>query len=78
MAKADAGLQLLYDNGIWCFPLLPIHDALMVEVEEEYADDVLETVMQGMNSCMWDNDRKEHRFSVPITSDGSVSERWVK
>lgn len=74
MGRADAMLQQIYDCGTWCWPLLTIHDAIMVEVEEEAGEDVMEGLGCAMDQCMTDQETGEHRFRVPIKSDGEIIE----
>ena len=78
MGSSDALLTQLYESGVWCWPILTIHDAIKVEVEEDEAENVLDALGFVMDSCMDDVETGEHRFRVPITSDGSVESRWGK
>lgn len=78
MGKADELLLQLYEQGVWCWPLLTIHDAIKVECDEDVADDVNDLLGVAMDTCMDDVDTGEHMFRVPITSDGSVHSRWEK
>lgn len=76
MGKVDEALRQLLESGVWCWPLLTIHDAILTEAEEDYAEDVSEVQTVCMNSCMDDETTGEHRFRTPILSDGDVMERW--
>jgi DNA polymerase-1 len=80
MGHTNRLLEQAWDkgNGIWCWPLLSIHDAEMVEADEKYADDVNDLVGYAMDTCMQDQETGEHRFRTPIKSDGSVCTRWEK
>jgi DNA polymerase I-like protein with 3'-5' exonuclease and polymerase domains len=85
MGKTDETLQQLYDAGVWCWPLLTIHDAVMVEVEEEYAEDVDQTLAYDFDNCMRDEQTGVELSRVPIKSDGDVIDydetgksRWKK
>lgn len=85
MGKSNQTLQELYDGGVWCWPLLTIHDAVMVEVEEEYAESVSELLIEDFDNCMKDVVTGEETSRVPIKSDGDVIEydktglsRWKK
>lgn len=80
MGKADYLLQQIWDNGHgpWCFPLLSIHDSIMVEADEEIAEEVNEGLGWAMDTCMDDEISGERCFRVPITSDGTVTQRWEK
>jgi DNA polymerase-1 len=72
MGKAEAMLTGMLDCGVWCWPLLTIHDAIMVEAEEDYAEQVLEALGAAMDTVMVDEETGEHCFRVPILSDGEV------
>ena len=85
MGKSDETLERLYEAGVWCWPLLTIHDAVMVEAEEEYAEDVNETMEGDFDGCMQDERTGEEMSRVPIKSEGDVIEydktgksRWKK
>jgi len=85
MGKTDETLERLYEAGVWCWPLLTIHDAVMVEVEEEYAEDVNETMESDFDNCMRDEQTGVELSRVPIKSDGDVIDyddtrksRWKK
>lgn len=78
MGKTEWNLERMRRNGVWAWPLLSIHDAEMVEADEEDAEDVNEVVGYSMDTCMTDEETGEHMFRTPIKSDGAVVERWVK
>ena len=78
MGKSDALLQDLYDAGSWCWPLLCVHDSIMAEADEDVADDVNDLIGVAMDTCMDDEQTGAHMLHVPLTSDGSVTERWTK
>ena len=71
-------LQLLEEEDIWAWPLMTIHDQLINEVEEDetgIVDDIMGTVF---SKVMRDRKTGEHRFRVPVKSDGEIMDRWVK
>lgn len=70
--------RLEADHGIRVDPLLPIHDELIVEVDEEWAEEV--GVWQGheMAEALRDMESGEYCCRVPIGVDGKTSERWEK
>lgn len=78
MAKTEMMLLELMEQDVWSWPLMTIHDALMVECREEDAKLVNEAMAWGMDTCMTDEDSGECLCRVPIESDGLISERWVK
>ena len=78
MGACNEFLLDLLECGVWCWPLLTIHDQLITEVEEDRADMVLAEKIQIFDSVMNDVRTGERLFRVPIESDGSVMERWAK
>ncbi len=78
MAQIEEGLLDLLERGHWCWPLVPIHDALLVECAEGSEEAVSLTMENAMDSCMTDKETGEHRFRVPIKSDGEVMNQWIK
>lgn len=77
MGKSDEMFQRVYESGVWCWPLLSIHDCIKCEVDEDAAEDVLEGLGECMDTCMNDVETKECMLRVPVESDGHVSERWT-
>lgn len=79
MGKSNQALLEMYDNGkgVWCWPLLTIHDAIKVEADEDAAEAVADILAWSIDTCMTDEETGEHRFRVPIKSDGSIDQRWV-
>jgi DNA polymerase-1 len=85
MGKADMLLEQMRERGVRAWPLLTIHDSIMVEAEEKYAEDALETLSVAMNTCMDSEDTGECLTRVKIKSDGEVMfdketgvSRWKK
>jgi DNA polymerase-1 len=78
LAKTEAALLELLDSGIWCWPLVPVHDQGINEVQEEYADVVGEIQSNCFSECMRDEQTGEHLFRVPIDSDLEIMDVWKK
>ncbi len=78
MGRVEAYLQQLYDGGIYCWPLMTIHDAIKVECDEKYTDVVEEVMRVAFDECMNDEETGELLMRVPIKSDSKVMERWEK
>ena len=76
MGMVEEALTDLRASGMWAWPVLTIHDAIKVECEEEWAEDVLEVLGTAMDGCMDDRESGERMFRVPIKSDGETMERW--
>lgn len=79
MARVDNEVLVpLYEQGVWAWPLLPIHDELLSEVEEDYAEYVLERKGEEMGLSMTNEQTGRDLCRVPICSDGKVMDRWRK
>lgn len=79
MARVEQRLSSLRDdNRIYAEALLPIHDELVSEVDEEWADDVGEMIGFEMEQSLTDIETGEDYCRVPIKSDGHSMERWSK
>jgi len=76
MAECDQLFNELLESGIWAWPLLSIHDQVIAEVEEDYAEPV-GTMMQSIfENVMVDRQTGEHLWRVPIKSDCEILDRW--
>lgn len=79
MGYVEQSLAIMYEDlGLWCWPLVTVHDMIMAEADEDTSEAVLEAMEQGFNTCMRDLESGEHRFRVPMESDGEIMERWKK
>jgi DNA polymerase-1 len=79
MGSVEEGLLQLLENGLWCWPLVTVHDQLIVETDEGDAADVtLEMMTEKFDNVMNDVDTHERLFRLPIKSDGEIIERWQK
>ncbi len=78
MGEGDVELQRILDMGIWVWPLLTIHDELIVEAEEDYAESTCSIMGEIMDAVTTDKKTGKNLCRVPILSDGHPMERWVK
>lgn len=78
MGEVETKLQELTGMGVRVWPLMTIHDELLVEVEEDYAELVKELVTDVMSQVMVDRETGVNRCRVPVRADGKVMERWTK
>lgn len=74
----DNILTPLHSDGVWCWPLLPIHDELIIESEPDYAEYILDRVVEEFSLSMTDTQTGRNLCSVPIGADGKTMERWIK
>lgn len=65
-------------DGIWCRMLMTIHDELLLEVEEKYAEMVRGMMVSVFESVLVDEVTGENMCRVPIRADGKIMDRWSK
>jgi len=78
MSRAHARMELLRESGMDTELLLPVHDELVSECDEESADVVTGAVVWEMSQAMTDIETKELRCRVTMDADGKDMERWTK
>jgi DNA polymerase-1 len=76
MAASEEFFDNLRMAGIYCEALLSIHDQLIVEVDEYYAEMVNDNLEPLFNGVMDDYSTGERYWRCPITSDGEVLKQW--
>ena len=65
-------------EGIWAYPVMTVHDELIVAVDEEYGDVMCARLEQVMGNVMLDRETGEQKLAVPIVAKGHVMKRWEK
>jgi len=76
MAECEELFTDLMNCGVWVWPLLSIHDQVIAEVEEEYAEAVGDQIKDIFEHVMDDRETGERLWRCPIKSDCEVLERW--
>jgi DNA polymerase I-like protein with 3'-5' exonuclease and polymerase domains len=76
MAECEELFVDLLDAGVWVWPLLSIHDQIMAEVEEGWADQVGEQMSHVFEHVMDDRETGERLWRCPIKSDCEILDRW--
>jgi DNA polymerase I-like protein with 3'-5' exonuclease and polymerase domains len=76
MAECDDEFEKLRNCGIWAWPLLSIHDQIIAEVEEDYAETVGDMMSSVFERVMDDRETGERLWRVPIRSDCEILDRW--
>lgn len=77
-AAIDDRLEHIRDAGYWAWPILPIHDEIIVEAEEKVADAVQEMMADEMDGVMDDRQTGRCLSRVPIQSEGHTIDKWKK
>lgn len=77
MARVERRLEGLRGQGIYVEAMLPIHDELLVEADEEWAEEIAEIVKFEMEQALVD-DKGVLQCRVPIKSDSRVMKVWEK
>jgi DNA polymerase-1 len=78
MAECEAAFNIYLDSDIWVWPLLTIHDQIIAEVEEGWAEEVKMNMTMIFDGVMNDRQTDECLSRVPIKSDGEIMDRWKK
>lgn len=78
MARVEARFEEMRRQGLGVEALLPVHDEILSEVDEEWAEEVAEIVGAEMAKALVDAETGELRCRVPIETDGKVMDRWSK
>lgn len=78
MSRAHERFEIYRDCGMDVELLIPVHDELVSETEEESADVVTGAMVWEMSQAMTDEDTGELRCRVSIDADGKDMERWTK
>lgn len=78
MAAVDDRCEQIRAGGYWAWPLLTVHDELILEVEEDAAEAVQSMMQEEMNNVAVDRQTGKNLLLVPIKSDGGILERWEK
>lgn len=81
----DLVLKPARESGIYAEALLPVHDELIMEIDEEFADVIGEAAGYQMSQALVDEGTGELRCRVPILVDGHTMpydskgySRWQK
>lgn len=79
-AEANEKLGQIWDGGYgdWCWPIMPIHDQLILEADERIAEDCQEMLTWVMDNVSVDKESGDNLLRVDIRSDGETLERWLK
>ena len=64
--------------GIWCQPLLTVHDEGIWEVEEEYGEMFRDGVTEIFSNVLTDKDTGVDYCRVPVKAEGKVMRVWEK
>lgn len=78
MGEVEEHLPPSAQSGIWAWPLMTIHDELLVEVEEDWVESVDELIGWIMDGVTTDKSSGKNILRVPVESDGKIMDRWVK
>lgn len=65
-------------EGIWAYPVMTVHDELIVAVDEDYGELMCGQLESVMGDVMKDRQTGEQVLAVPIVAKGHVMKRWEK
>jgi DNA polymerase-1 len=79
MARAEEVFsRLRQDSNLHAEALLPIHDELLSEVDEKWAEEVGAMYGYEMEEALRDEESGEYCCRVPVKTDGKAMKRWEK
>lgn len=78
MAAVDDRCEEIRQQGYWAWPLLTVHDELILEAEEDVAEAVQAMVQSEMDNVAMDRATGKNLLKVPIKSEGAILSRWEK
>jgi DNA polymerase-1 len=78
MGELDQDFEMLEGAGVKVWPLLTIHDQLLVEAEESIAEEIGDLMVARFSGVMEDKETGENSWRTPIKSDKEVLTRWQK
>ena len=78
MGELEEEFVRLYDGGTYVWPIVPIHDQIIAEVDEESAECVGSIMESVFADVMKDKQTGEDYWRTPIKADCEISERWQK
>ena len=78
MAIVEQELSGMRQGGIGVDALLPIHDELLSEADEDWAEGANVVIGECMDRVLVDESTGVELCRVPIRSDGKVMDRWEK
>ena len=76
MAECEDEFETLRANDVYCEALLSVHDQIIAEVEEDYAEPIGELMQHVFNNVMTDRSTGIRLWRTPIESDCEILERW--
>lgn len=68
----------LRPQGVYCYPLLTIHDAEICEIDEDYAEVFKDVMVDIFSNVLTDKDTGVKLCRVPIKADAKVMQVWEK
>lgn len=77
-ARVERRMNEFRAQGIYAEAVLPVHDELIAEVDEDWVDEVGDTMGFEMEESLRDIDSGEMLTTVPVVSDGHSMDRWTK
>jgi DNA polymerase-1 len=76
MVECEGSFERCREGAMHCEGLLSIHDQVIAEVDEEYAEAVGTEIVSIFESVMNDRSTGERLWRVPIRADCEILERW--
>jgi DNA polymerase I-like protein with 3'-5' exonuclease and polymerase domains len=78
MGRVERVWERVRTDGVECEALLPVHDELISEVEEDWAECAVGWKESEMGRALVDEKSGREWSLVPLLAEGKVMERWEK
>jgi len=65
-------------QGIYCVPILTVHDEVIYEIDEQWGAPIQEIVESTMGNVLIDKDTGEDTCTVPVLAEGKLMHQWEK
>jgi uracil-DNA glycosylase family 4 len=76
MAECESEFEIVRENGVYCEALLSIHDQVITEVDEAYADFIGSRMTYIFEHVMDDRVTKKRMWRCLIKADCDILDRW--
>lgn len=77
-ARVEDRFEILRDQGVGVEAVIPVHDELVIECDEDWAEEVCEMVGYEMSHALTDTLSGQELLRVPLKTEGRVTPAWQK
>ncbi len=77
-AQIEEEFGKLRSQGAMCEAVIPMHDEVVSEVEEEFVEEAERALAYGIETALVDEDTGQYMLECPMKSDGHTAACWEK